>query len=223
MLRSSRSLGFTLIELLTVMVIILVLAGLVLSLVGYGQVKAARSKAESEIAAMSSALESYKTDNGTYPRVLPTAGTATAPASSDCDKLDARTDGDPYSTGQGGATYLNASMILYRALTGDYDGRGSDSTTKPEKTYYSVPESEQKSDPSNLKYILDPFGNPYGYSTAYQADLETKPTETPTHGYNPTYDLWSTNGYGGTTNTKAYPADMRTDLSKQATLWTKNW
>lgn len=59
--------GFTLIELLVVIAIIAILAALVLSTAGYIQKKAARARAESEIAALSTALESYKADNGDYP------------------------------------------------------------------------------------------------------------------------------------------------------------
>ena len=59
--------GFTLIELLIVFAIIAVLAGLVLSAAGSVQRKGARSRAESEMAAVSAALESYKADNGDYP------------------------------------------------------------------------------------------------------------------------------------------------------------
>jgi len=59
--------AFTLIELLVVIAIIAILAGLILSTAGGIQKKAARSRAESEIAAMSAALESYKADNGDYP------------------------------------------------------------------------------------------------------------------------------------------------------------
>src|SRR2546430_17618494 len=60
--------AFTLIELLVVISIIIILAGLILSTVGYVQKKGARSRAEAEIAAMSAALESYKADNGIYPQ-----------------------------------------------------------------------------------------------------------------------------------------------------------
>src|SRR5207237_7513962 len=60
--------AFTIIELLVVITIIIILAGLILSTVGYVQKKGARSRAEAEIAAMSAALESYKADNGIYPR-----------------------------------------------------------------------------------------------------------------------------------------------------------
>ncbi|MFZ4683639.1 MAG: type II secretion system protein [Terrimicrobiaceae bacterium] len=59
--------GFTLIELLVVITIIAILAALVLNTAGFIQKKAARSRAETEIAALSAALESYKADNGDYP------------------------------------------------------------------------------------------------------------------------------------------------------------
>jgi len=65
--RSPRLLGFTLIELLVVITIIAILAGLVLSTAGYVQKKAARSRAEAEVAALSAALESYKVEYGMYP------------------------------------------------------------------------------------------------------------------------------------------------------------
>src|SRR5258708_7983786 len=61
----------TIIELLVVIIIILILAGLVLSISSYVQNKGARARAETEIAAISAALESYKADNGIYPRVNP--------------------------------------------------------------------------------------------------------------------------------------------------------
>src|SRR5216110_1538811 len=78
----SLSRAFSLIELIVVIAIIVILAGLVLSTVGYVQKKGARSRAETEIAAMSAALESYKADNGIYPR------------NSDTDSLNAQTSGN---------------------------------------------------------------------------------------------------------------------------------
>lgn len=59
--------GFTLIELLVVITVIAILAGIVLNTAGYMQRKAAWSRAEAEIAALSAALESYKVEYGTYP------------------------------------------------------------------------------------------------------------------------------------------------------------
>ncbi len=108
---SSTSVGmtkraaFTIIELLVVIALIIILAGLVLSTIGYVQNKASRSRAETEIAAISAALENYKSDNGIYPRD-PTANTAT-------DKLDARTMKD--AANANAAAYQLASLVLYRA------------------------------------------------------------------------------------------------------------
>src|SRR5438132_10544246 len=87
--------AFTLIELIVVVTVITILAGLVLSTVGYARKKGALSRAETEIAAMSAACESYKADNGIYPR-----GNADLSSSTpyDTDKLNARRDGNPDST-----------------------------------------------------------------------------------------------------------------------------
>src|SRR5437867_3853634 len=95
--------AFTLIELVVVVGLILVLTGLVLSTVGYARKKGARARAETEIAAMSAALESYKADNAAYPR------------SSNTDALDARMSGNPVA-------YQNASLDLYNALFGATNG-----------------------------------------------------------------------------------------------------
>src|SRR5437588_12027061 len=68
---SFRNSAVTIVELLLVIAIILILAGLILSISSYVQNKGARARAETEIAAMSAALESYKADNGIYPRDNP--------------------------------------------------------------------------------------------------------------------------------------------------------
>jgi general secretion pathway protein G len=59
--------GFTLIELLVVIAIIAILAGLTLSTLGYVNRKGAESRAKSEVAALSAAIDSYKLDFGSYP------------------------------------------------------------------------------------------------------------------------------------------------------------
>src|SRR5436190_12386694 len=92
--------AFTLLELIVVVGIILILAGLVLSTAGYARKKGARARAETEIAAMSAALESYKADNATYVR------------NTDTDGLDAQTSGNP-------CAYRDASLYLYKQLSGD--------------------------------------------------------------------------------------------------------
>src|SRR5436190_12646240 len=92
----SRRSAFTLIELIVVTTVIIILTGLVLSTVGYVQKKGARARTETEIAAMSAACESYKADNGIYPR------------NSDTDSLNAHTSGNP-------TTYQAASLDLYNS------------------------------------------------------------------------------------------------------------
>ena len=110
--------AFTLIELIVVTTVIIILTGLVLSTVGYIQKKGARTRAETEIAAMSAACESYKADNGIYP-----AGSAT-------NTLDARTYLDPSDS-----AYSAASLFLYERLMGVTTGNRSE--TPSGKTYFT--------------------------------------------------------------------------------------
>jgi type II secretory pathway pseudopilin PulG len=159
--------AFTLIELLVVIAIIIILAGLILSTVSYVQKKGARARAETEIAAMSAALESYKADNGIYPRDAATS-----------DVLDARSSGNPTS-------YQSASLFLYTQLSGTNADR---TPIAGAKSYFAFKPNQLSPSDQTLpvQFIRDPFGNSYGYSTANQA--------APANGYNPTFDLWSTVG-----------------------------
>src|SRR5436309_4833838 len=181
---SSRR-AFTLIELIVVTTVIIILTGLVLSTVGYVQKKGARARAETEIAAMSAACESYKADNGVYP------------SNSDTNTLDARTNGNPSSP-----SYNLTSLALYNLLFGATNGSR---TPDPGKRSYFVfkPNMLSPGDQAqNVLFIQDPFGNSYGYSTIQAATGDT------TKGYNPTFDLWSTAGL--TTNPPSTPPDTIT-------------
>jgi type II secretory pathway pseudopilin PulG len=171
---SSFRRAFTLIELILVVGIIIVLSGLVLSTVGYARKKGARARAETEIAAMSAACENYKADNGVYP------------ANSDTNTLNAQTSVNP-------SAYQAASLYLYNALFGATAGSRTPNTGA--KSYFVFrPNMLFPADQNQtVQYIQDPFGNSYGYSTINNPI--TNPTPTP--GYNPTFDLWST--AGGTT------------------------
>jgi type II secretory pathway pseudopilin PulG len=165
--------AFTLIELLVVIAVIIILAGLILSTADYAQKKGARARAETEIAAISAALESYKADNGIYPRDNAT--------NQYTDTLDARQNFDATQT-----IYQNASLYLYDALFGATSG--SRTPDAGARSYFTFkPNQLSPSDQTQpVAFIRDPFGNSYGYSTANQAD--------PSKGYNPTFDLWSTSG-----------------------------
>jgi type II secretory pathway pseudopilin PulG len=192
--KRSGAFAFTIVELLVVITIIIVLAGLILSTVGYVQKKGARSRAEAEIAGMSAACESYKADNGAYPR---------DPAAT--DTLDTRGAINL-------AAYRNASQFFYGQLAGDQDFDGSPDPQN--KSYMQFKPAtlgrrdmaQPASAGNQITYLRDPFGNSYGYSTAYQRDVDQGIS--PTHGYNPTFDLWST---GGVTT----GADQ--------SQWIKNW
>ena len=171
--------GFTVLELLVTIAIIIVLAGLILSTAGYVQKKAARSRAETEIAAISAACESYRADNGIYPK------------SNSTDQLD------PTSIDL--TSYFSAGNALYRQLSGDVDN--DPATGSEDQRNYITPLLKPASlgtgqtDP----YLKDPWGNPYGYSTMKASDPNAA------HGYNPTFDLWSTTS------------------STDSTQWVKNW
>jgi type II secretory pathway pseudopilin PulG len=207
--------AFTLIELIVVVGIIIVLAGLVLSTAGYARKKAARARAETEIAALSAACENYKADNAVYPRD-PTTHTST-------DALNARTMLDPGTTNA--ALYTSASLVLYRAVSGDrnldrmitaadenYNIDGTALTpplTQLPQSYFAFKPNMLSPTGGNgsVTALVDPFGNAYGYSTANQYDPNT--------GYNPTFDLWSTAGVA--------PSPTPNPPATQQDRWIKNW
>jgi len=170
--------AFTIIELLVVISIIIILAGLILSTVGYMQKKGARSRAEAEIAAISAALESYKADNGIYPR--DTIKT---------DQVDPAISPIP----------TTATQFLYEQLSGNsatnlqpISGAKSYFAFKPQMLFGT---KDSNGNLTSVSYIRDPFGNSYGYSTLKASGG--------TGGYNPTFDLWSiADDSSGTNQTK---------------------
>ncbi|HSI11315.1 MAG TPA: prepilin-type N-terminal cleavage/methylation domain-containing protein [Chthoniobacter sp.] len=223
MIRSPRSSSaFTLIEMITVIAIIAIIAGLILAVNGLVQKKSAMARAEGEIRTISSALESYKTDNGGYPQ----GGPITNPTATDL--LDPRkAPGDATDTTSSGKM-AQSSLYLYEQLSGDTDGNGTIDSTETSKNYLpdffkqsrlGGPKINGKVTP--IQYIMDPFGNPYGYSTAgllveqeYRTLLSTNASASRsvtnskgTQGYNPTFDLWSTAG----------------DTTGNTAKWAKNW
>ena len=200
-----RARGFTLIELLVVITIIMVLAGLTLSLFSYANVKAASDRARAEVSALSLALESYKIDNGDYPR------------STDTDSLNAQSS--PSLAIQNGTVPASgaASLVLYKALSGDTTLDGvvdTDTNTNTKNTVYfefkssllypKAPAGTVRA-ANSIKAVVDPFRNVYGYST-----IGSKTNPVSGQGYNPTFDLWST-------------ADKDQSGATPQATWIKNW
>ena len=229
-LRTSSA--FTLVEMLTVMAVIAILAGLIVQVNAFAHRKAALVRAEGEIKTMVAACESYKGDFGGYPRDLGPGGNG---KDSWTDDLDPRKDGDP-----GKAKYQDACLVLYKALSGDAKP-GVDASTpatrtekpdgKPETKGYCEfrPDQLSKSSSGEIRFIQDPFGNSYGYSTAgakteedyreaVQKDPSTaRPSGEKQQGYSPNFDLWSTGGVVNKT------AKGEQELNADRKRWIKNW
>lgn len=235
--------GFTLIELLVVMAVIFILASLILYVLPWVLKNESRTRATNEIRAMEAALESYKSENGTYPDDAPiVAGSYTMGST---DQLDARVANDPTTTSAGpqfdyNGTSVNNSpnLVLYRALSGDrnldrstnatdmnYDLDGNPLSTPlsaPPPSYMSFPPTMllPTGGTGSVTALVDPFGYPYGYSTAYQGDIAasgTTSTAPPANGYNATYDLWSTGGNVGTSS------DSASQTQTKRAQWIYNW
>ena len=220
----TRRAGFTLVELLTVMAIIAILAGLILSIAGYAQKKAALARAAGEVKALCSACESYKADNGTYPRQALAGVSGTIPS----DGLDPKTNGNSIPNTGSPTLYMQASLELYQALTSDTNSNGFAGAPAPAGTRNYLGEgikpdmlgrstmTSPVSTSNPVMYLSDAFGNSYGYSTAGASVLASGSSQSATSpGFNATFDLWCTAGL----NTN--PAlGSGTDPQLQ---WIKNW
>lgn len=207
--------AFTLIEMITVIAIIAILSGLVLSIAGSAQIRGARAKAETDKQTIVTACESYKTDYGGYPQDVP-ANSGGASVTSD---LDARVAGNPTDT-----AYQRASLFLYKQLSGDQNANGvidgAESATRYCNDFFKPSKFDAGfKTTGTISYIVDPFGYSYGYSTAglkaeqdYRVALEgdSRANRGASKGYNPTFDFWSTGGATGNTDA---------DRAK----WIKNW
>ena len=233
-MRKPPTSAFTLLEMLTVLAIIVILSGIVLSVAGYVQKKSALARASGEIAMLSSACESYKADNGSPPRDVPTTG------SSVTDAISPKRDFIPTD-----AKYAAASLFLYKELTGDKvnntskngqpDGLTDDGAQRYMKEFdpriLNVKKDPTTKAITQVYYLQDPFGFAYAYSTAAALAEETfqknlllgKPGQRLTGnallGFNPgSFDLWSTGG----SNAKSAPSsDTAKDL--EWAKWIKNW
>ena len=186
--RKKRLASFTLIELLMAMAIIAILASLVLGAGGMLFTKAKRSRASSEIAAMSAALEGYKTDNGIYPvgNTTPSAGSILtgppAPGVYPADPTPAN------------GSYQVSSEALFQALSG-ITNYASDTPVAGVKSYMTF-KTSQIGNPAGPSYIQDPWTYSYGYSTGKPSNPPAPGDPAPNNGVG-FFDLWSTGGTKG--------------------------
>jgi prepilin-type N-terminal cleavage/methylation domain-containing protein len=135
--QTEHSRAFTLIELMVVIAVILILAGLVLSISGYAMDKGKRSRAETEIAAMSAAMESYKADNGIYPA-------------------------HSVSTGQAHALYQALTGDGNDAIGGSTASTGTPGSSN--RSYMSLkPAMVTPNPPGNSARVVDAWRYDYGY------------------------------------------------------------
>jgi type II secretory pathway pseudopilin PulG len=215
-----HTLAFTLIELVVVFGLIIVLAGLVLSTVGYAQKKGARARAETEIAALSAACENYKADTGIYPRDANTDAFAAVTdqmysTKNPPDPVPTSYNSDPVT---GVDAYKTASFTLYAQLSGNLNG---DRSTVTGRVYFQFKPNMlyPRGGAGTVVAIVDPFANCYGYSTA-KAYYNDNPATNPNYGFNPTFDLWSTAGSG--TNASQTEQERAADAAYEQ-KWIKNW
>jgi prepilin-type N-terminal cleavage/methylation domain-containing protein len=234
-MRTKPSSAFTLIEVITAMAVILILTGLVIQISGYVTNRGSKARATSEMSLFSAACDSYKADNGAYPQDLKRGGLTSVGVT---DELKPKEHFIPTAK-----EYEDANQFLYKELTGDKVGtNGKDPDGIPDKDEprylkefdAKILKADRDKDNkiTKVKYIQDPFGYPYGYSTAaarvemlYQQDLRTKgnaakrPGASDMPGFNSSsFDLWST---GGSKPTSQPSDDKKKEL--EWAKWIKNW
>lgn len=211
LLSGKREGGFTLIEILVVMTIIGILMALVIGVAGPVQQQARVYRAKGEIAGMETALTRFETDNGFVPTSIAIS-----------------TSGNVYG-GDPGDNYIKASRALFLALTGRHYywtvstnvGPNYYTSMKQSQVYNPNPNptepSGQMSDNFSTydtagglsagDYIMDPWGNPYGFYYATNSTNHSLFNQV-------TYDLWTTSGE---TNT---PGGTNDAVMKR---WKANW
>lgn len=149
----------------------------------YVPIRCPVSRVDAEIHAFCAALELYKETNGEYP---------SSPAT---ETLSPEHSPDP-------AEYIASSQFLYRVLSGDSDGNPDTSSPEDGKLYFDFRNQMIRRTANGDCYVIDPWGNPYGYST-----LKAKHPES-SAGHNTLFDLWSTGGG---------------NRVKDRKRWTTNW
>lgn len=202
--RRQMKAAFTLIELLAVMAIIIILLGLVIGIASNVQGSAARNRAKVEVAALDSALERYKIDNGDYPEWA-----GISPQNGD-------TIYDPNPTNYPAQLIDSAAADGNKSLFEQLAGRRTmESQVRTGTAYIEVKRSQVGTTGSDA-YFMDPFGFAYGY---YYDPNPTSPD--PRAVFNRVApDIWSTSG-----ETDAADPDPNGDADEHAVYlnWVANW
>lgn len=176
--------AFTLIELLVTMAVIATLAGITITAINGVQQGATRARAAAEIAALNTAIESYKTDNGIYP-------------GQDSDT----SFGDPESDDDNPNTYEAGSIVLYAELVGEVD----------DKHYFIAKSGQISGDPHDVDttYLVDPWGYAWGYAPVESNNRTTTPPMN--IGF---YDLWSSGGSSSEENASRWIVNWPDEVRK---------
>lgn len=175
--------AFTLIELMAVITIIFVLAGMVVSGMGFVKDRQAKEKARVQIALLSKALEEYKLDMGQYP---PSEGNSEGTDQTRFLYTALFYEGYQANQNAGGGDKNAASKIYVPDL---------DPATSKQGWLKEKP--SKSSEPPVRATILDPWGNEYHYRSAKNAGGGVNGST-----QNPDFDLW-TAGKDGKTNTSS--------------------
>ncbi|MDR2462439.1 MAG: prepilin-type N-terminal cleavage/methylation domain-containing protein [Verrucomicrobiales bacterium] len=208
--------GFTLIELLVVITIIGILAGLIVGAGASIQESGRRNRAKGEIAALDTALERYKIDNGDYP--------STTRIQIDNDLYSANTEsyiGDSPSVsgrntdGRGTVSGGDGGQLLLACLLGRRTLKETETVAYPQ--YIEVKPSQVSSDGT---YFKDPYNNPYGYYYDASGKSGSNNQKSLFNVVDP--DLWST---GPAKSSDTAPSTNSTNAKGYATYlkWITNW
>ena len=142
-----QSHGFTLVEMMAVAVVIAVLAGLLIGLTHYVNLRSNILRTKAEIAALSTAIEMFRADYGTYP-------------TSSIQRFDTNSFGVIYAQ-------VTNSALLYSQLVANGGKRYFNPTSKQWTNTFLYTTNGLAYLTSNISFFIDPWGKPYDYFRTY--------------------------------------------------------
>ncbi len=216
-MRKKNREAFTLVELLVVITIIGILTALTLGAAKVVQDKAAKSRAQGEIAAIELALERYKIDNGDYPSISDIGITSSLYNGNlgTPSVLSAYEGTNVSMDGSGAITAGSGSKLLFAELTGKTRLEGG--LTATGRTQYIELKKNQVGSPTSNSFIKDPWGYPYGYYYKFDGVTVAEPnTKSLFNVVVP--DLWSTSG-----EREAVSLTTPVEAKARYLRWMANW